>query len=85
VAQLYTKDGEPLEVGGNDIWDRNGRHVGRRRGKKVFGPNGRYAGTIDGDRVIYRSIDSAEISSPFAPSPRVGSAEANAIGSALWG
>jgi hypothetical protein len=82
---LYTKNGKPLTVNGDDIFDRSGRHVGRRRGDKVYGRDGRYAGTIVGDTVVYRSTDSASIGSAFAPSARVGSAQANRVGSALWG
>lgn len=85
MSQLYTKNGRPLRVSGDDIFDRSGRHVGRRRGNKVYGPDGRYAGTIVGDRVVHRSTDSAAISSPFAPRAGTGSASANRAGSALWG
>ena len=35
MSQLYTKNGKPLQVSGDDIFDRSGRHVGRRRGDKV--------------------------------------------------
>jgi hypothetical protein len=85
MSQLYTKNGKPLTGSGDDIFDRSGRHVGRRRGDKVYAPDGRYAGTIVGDIVVYRSTDSATISSAFAPSARAGSARANHAGSALWG
>jgi len=85
MADLYTKDGRPLQRRGGDLFSRSGKHVGRVRGRKVFGPDGRYAGTIDGDRVVYRSIDSAEISSPFMPQLNAGTASANAARSALWG
>lgn len=59
--------------------------MGRISGNKVYSPNGRYAGTVDGDRVVYRSTDSATISGPFAPTVSAGSASANAAGSAVWG
>lgn len=85
MSHLYTKNGKPLTVSGGDIFDRSGRHVGRRRGDKVYAPDGRYAGTIVGDTVVYRSTDSATISSAFATSARAGSAQANRAGSALWG
>jgi hypothetical protein len=85
MADLYTKNGRPLQRRGNDLFSRSGRHVGRIRGRKVYSPDGRYAGTIDGDRVVYRSTDSAELSTPFLPTPSVGTASANAAGSALWG
>jgi hypothetical protein len=72
-------------VHGDDIFDRSGRQVGRRSGNKVYGPNGRYAGTIDGDRVLYRSVDSATLGSSFAPRLIGGSGLGNAAPSALWG
>jgi len=59
--------------------------VARIRGEKVFGTNGRYVGTIVGDRLLHRSTDSAEISSPFSAANRVGSAQADCVGSAIWG
>jgi hypothetical protein len=85
LADLYTKNGKPLSVSGDDIFDRDGRHVGRRSGDKVYGPDGRYAGTIIGDTVVYRSIDGASRGSTFARSSRVGSAEASRVGSAILG
>jgi hypothetical protein len=85
MSDLYTRNGKPLKVNGDDIFDASGQHVGRRRGDKVYGPDGVYAGTIVGDRVVYRSTDSAAISSPFAPRASAGTAEANRAGSGVWG
>lgn len=82
---LYTKDGKPLEVSGNTVYSRSGHPVGRINGSKVFGTDGRYVGTIVGDRLVYRSTDSACIGSPFAVANRAGSARANHAGSAIWG
>jgi hypothetical protein len=45
LSSLYPKDGAPLTVRVDDIFDRSGSHVGRRRGSKVYGLDGRYAGT----------------------------------------
>ncbi len=85
MADLYTKNGRPLRRSGNDLFSRSGTHVGRIQGDKVYDPNGQYAGTVVGDRVIYRSTDSASISSPFAQSAGAGSASAPSAGSAAWG
>lgn len=82
---LYTKDGRPLQVSGETVYSRSGWPVGRIKGNKVFGTDGRYVGTIAGDRLVYRSTDSASISSPFVTASRVGSAKANRAGSAIWG
>jgi hypothetical protein len=82
---LYTKDGRPLQVSGETIYSRSGQPVGRIRGSKVFGTDGRYVGTIVGDRLVYRSTDSASIGSPFTAAHRAGSARANRAGSAILG
>jgi hypothetical protein len=39
---LYTKDGRPLQVSGETVYSRSGQPVGRIRGSKVFGTDGRY-------------------------------------------
>jgi hypothetical protein len=82
---LYTKNGEPLEQRGDDIFDSRGRHVARLCGAKAFNSRGRYVATLVGDRLVYRSTDSASIGSVFAP--RVGSpfAGARRAASALLG
>lgn len=82
---LYTRDGVPLRVRGDKVFDLDGDQIGRIKGSKVFGPDGRYVGTVTGSRVVYRSTDSAAISGSFMPStaapiPRVHRARA-----ALWG
>jgi hypothetical protein len=82
---LYTKDGRPLQVSGETVYSRSGQPVGRIKGSKVFGTDGRYVGTIVGERLVYRSTDSASIGSPFAAAHRAGSARANRAGSAIWG
>jgi hypothetical protein len=85
MSDLYTKNGKPLQVSGDNTFDRDGVQVGRRRGDKIYAPDGRYAGTIVGDRVVYRSTQSASRGSSFSPRRRAGSARANRAGSALSG
>jgi hypothetical protein len=82
---LYTKDGRPLQVSRETVYSQSGEPVGRINGKKVFGTDGRYVGTIVGDRLVYRSTDSASIGSPFTAASRAGSAKANHAVSAIWG
>ena len=82
---MYTKNGQPLEVRGNKIFGPSGRQVATIRGRKAFGPDGSYVGTVIGNRLVYRSTDSASIGSPFAPQVRAPSARASAAGSAQWG
>jgi 4-fold beta flower protein len=67
VADLYTKNGKPLRVSGDDIFDRDGRHVGRRSGDEVYAADGRYAGTVVGDTVVYRSQESGSMHGAVGP------------------
>lgn len=85
MSQLYTKDGRLLQVSGSDVYSRSGKHIGQIRGYTIFGTDGRYAGTIVGDRVVYRSTDSARMGSPSARAGHAGSGLANAAGSPVWG
>lgn len=82
---LYTKDGKPLQVSGDNVYSRSGAVVGRIKGSKVYGTDGRYVGTIANDRLVYRSTDSAAVSSPFAAARRAGSGRANRGGVGIWG
>lgn len=82
---LYTKNGRALQVSGDNVHSSSGVFVGRIRGKKVFGPNGRYVGTIASGRLVYRSTDSAAVSSSCSGSNKAGSGSASAAGSAVWG
>lgn len=82
---MYTKNGKPLQVSGSTIYSRSGKVVGRIQGSKVFSPAGKYVGTIVGDRLVYRSTDSASISSPFSAANKAGIARANSAGNAIWG
>ena len=59
---MYTKNGKPLQVSGTTVYSRSGKVVGRIKGEKVFGTDGWYAGTIVGDRLVYRSTQSAALS-----------------------
>lgn len=82
---LYTKNGRPLQVSGTTVYGPSGKVVGRIKNEKVYSTNGQYVGTITGDRLVYRSTDSAGVSSPFATANRAGTASANHAGSAIWG
>ena len=82
---LYTKNGRPLQVSGDTVYSRSGQPVGRIKGSKVYGTNGQYVGTITGDRLVYRSSDSAAVSSPFSVANRAGCGMANRGGSGVWG
>lgn len=83
--ELHTKNGRPLQVAGEIVYSRSGKVVGRIKGKKVHGTNGRYVGTIVSGRLVYRSTDSAGVGSPFSAANQTGSAKVNRAGSTLWG
>lgn len=83
--ELYTKNGRPLQVSGDIVYSKSGKVVGRIKGKKVFGTDGRYVGTITNGRLVFRSTDSAAISSSFSAANRAGTGRANRAGSGIWG
>ena len=85
MASLYTKNGVPLQVHGQAVFNQAGRQVGRIQGSKIYAPTGRYAGTIIGDRLVHRSTDAATVASAYAPTAGAPSATAHAAASALWG
>jgi hypothetical protein len=87
VDFICTKDGRPLKVRGDDLFSRSGEHVARlnRARGKAYSPDGRYVGTLVGDRLICWSTDSAAIASPFARRASSGHARANRAGTAQWG
>jgi hypothetical protein len=69
----------------DDLFTRSGNHIGRVQRRKVFGPDGRYVGTLAGDRLVYRSTDSAHVSSAFGRQAGAASSSANAAAAAVWG
>ncbi len=85
MPTLYTKEGRPLRQSGDDLFSQSGTHVAKLKGKKAYGPDGQYVGTLVGSRLVYRSTDSASIGSPFAQRAHAGTANASAVGSALLG
>jgi len=85
MDRIYTKEGRPLKVYGDDLIARSGTHVARLKGTKAYGPDGQYVGSLVNDRLIYRSTDSASVASPFAPRACAGHASANRAATAAWG
>lgn len=85
MSDLYTKNGRPLQQTGDRIYSRSGVYLGQIRNGKVYDPSGSYAGTIVGDRVVYRGTDSATLANPSVAAGRAGTARANRAGSAIWG
>jgi hypothetical protein len=81
----YTKYGRPLQVSSDIVYGRSGKVVGRINDDRVYGTDGWYVGTITSGRLVYRSNDSARVSSCFPAANRAGSRQANSAGPALWG
>ena len=82
---LYTKNGIPLQVSGENVYSKSGKVIGRIKGEKVYSADGKYVGTITTGRLVYRSTDSAGVSSPFSAANRAATARANSAGLAIWG
>jgi len=85
MTELYTRSGRLLQLVGNHVHSRSGRYLGQLSNGKVFDPNGRYCGTLVGDRVVYRTIDSAAAAAASTAEGCPASTGANRNGSSLWG
>lgn len=85
MTNLYTKNGRPLQRDGERLFAASGTYLGMVQDSYVFDTSGKYAGTIDGDRVVYRSVDSARIAAPSIAAPLVGLAVINAVPAAILG
>lgn len=85
MDDLYTRSGRLLQRLGNDLHSRSGRYLGQLHNGRVFDPDGRYCGTIVGDRVVYRTIDSAATSIASVAVVCPASTNADRAGSTLWG
>ncbi len=85
MDDLYTRSGRLLQRLGDHLHSRSGSYLGQLRNGKVFDPDGRYCGTIVGDRVVYRTVDSAASSTASVAVVCPPSTQANRNGSSLWG
>jgi hypothetical protein len=85
VAIIYTRDGEPINRSGNELYDSSGIQVGRMDGNKAFGPDGKYVATLVSGRLVYLRNDSAIRTSPFPPRRVAGFAVARVAGVAIYG
>jgi hypothetical protein len=86
MDHLYTRSGRLLQRLGNQLHSRSGRYLGQLQNGKVFDPNGRYCGTIVGERVVYRTIDSAATAASSTPvTTPPSSTGPNLTGASLWG
>lgn len=85
MTDLYTRGGRLLQRFGNHLHSRSGLYLGQLQNGKVFDPDGRYCGTIVGDRVVYRTIDSAASAAASVALMCPASSEANRKSAPLWG
>ena len=85
MDHLYTRSGRLLQRLGNQLHSRSGSYLGQLQNGKVYDPNGRYAGTIVGERVVYRTIDSAAKAPISAAVVLAASTQPNLTGSSIWG
>jgi hypothetical protein len=85
MDHLYTRSGRVLQRFGADLFSRSGRYLGHLHNGKVFDSAGRYSGTIVGDRIVYRTIDSAASSVATTVEDRPASTLANHTEDPVWG
>jgi hypothetical protein len=82
---MHTKNGRPLQVSGSTLYSESGQVVGRIREDKLFGQNGRYVGTVVGDRLVFRPADSARVAPAFSAAKRSAKALADRARSSVRG
>lgn len=82
---IFTKNGVPINRGGDDLFDASGKHVARLKGDKAFGPSGRYIATLVNDRLIHLATDSGLTGSSFEPRSVAGFSVANIAGITING
>ena len=85
MIDLYTRSGRLLQVQGNNLHSRSGAFLGQLINNKVYDTNGRYCATVVGDRVVYRTIDSAASAAAFEGGVVPASVTPNRSGTSLWG
>ena len=83
---FHTKNGVPLRVSGDAVYNPSGEHFGTVKGDRVYDLHGRYRGSIVNDRLIYRSIDSTIPSYSSGSFAGTGEASTDVVGvAAEWG
>lgn len=64
---LHTKEGHPIRVRDDEVYEKSGQQVGRLVDGEVYGPDGRYAATVVDGRLVYRADDARQVSRRFVP------------------
>ena len=65
---MHTKNGRPLQVSGKTLYTGSGRVVGRVHETRLFDQDGRYVGTVVGDRLVFRSAERNKVGPGFTAS-----------------
>jgi hypothetical protein len=65
---MHTKDGRALQVNGTTLYTGAGHVVGRIRDHRLFDQDGRYVGTVVGDRLVYRAAERNKVGPGFTAS-----------------
>lgn len=85
MHDLYTRSGRLLQRREDHLYSRSGAYLGQFVGSKVFDTEGRYCGTLVGDRIVYRTVDSAGAGAPSVADTCPTSDHPNHHGISLWG
>ena len=62
---MHTKNGRPLQASGSTVYTGSGQVVGRVRDARLFDQDGRYVGTVVGDRLVYRAAERTKVAPAF--------------------
>jgi hypothetical protein len=62
---MHTKNRRALQKAGTTLYTGSGYVVGRLRDSRLFDQDGRYVGTVVGDRLVYRASDSYKVAPAF--------------------
>ena len=62
---MHTKNGKALQVNGSTLYTGSGYVVGRIRDARLFDQDGRYVGTVVGDRLVYRAAERNKVGPGF--------------------
>jgi hypothetical protein len=65
---MHTKNGRALQKAGNTLYTGSGYVVGRLRDSRLFDQDGRYVGTVVGDRLVYRAAERSKVGPAFTAS-----------------
>ena len=62
---MHTKNGRALQVLGSTLYTTSGQVVGRVRDARLFDQDGRYVGTVVGDRLVFRPDERNKVGPGF--------------------